>query len=112
MGKNKRRLTLRHEENDRGRRNLWASLDEAGNLHIDGQDLGSATAPVSSDGEYEWFSTISAHDVPRLLALLSAPPDADILDTIEQQWSGAGSYELERLIRESDIKVDRFVWSG
>jgi hypothetical protein len=107
-----RQVTLRDERAGPDSRHLEAYLDDDGNLHIDGHDLGPATAPVSNDGEYEWLEKVSAGDLPRLLLLLSAPPDASILDVLEQQWTGVKSYDLERLIRESDIKVERFVWGG
>jgi len=87
-------------------------VDEAGALHIDGQDLGPGTAPVSDDGEYEWFETIAAGDVPRLVELLGGAPGADVLDVLEQDWTGRRSYDLERILRESDIPVKRVIWSG
>jgi hypothetical protein len=107
-----RKVTLHDERSGSDRRHLTAYLDEEGNLHIDGQDLGPGTAPVSNDGEYEWLEKVSADDLPRLLVLLGAPPDALMLDVLEQRWTGIKSYDLERLIRESDIKVERFVWGG
>jgi len=51
-------------------RHLWAHLDQKGNLHIDGQDLGPKTAIVSSDGEYEWFETIDRSELSKLIGLL------------------------------------------
>jgi hypothetical protein len=107
-----RTVTLRDERSGSDSRHLWAYLDDEDNLHIDGQDLGPGTAVVSNDGEYEWFQKISADDLTRLLDLLGAPSAADVLDILEQQWTGGKSYDLERLIRESDIKVERFVWGG
>lgn len=53
-----RTVTLRDEQDGQDSRHLRAWLDERGNLHIDGQDLGRATAVVSDDEEYEWFETI------------------------------------------------------
>lgn len=91
---------------------LGAYVDEAGNLHIDGQDLGPGTAMVSADGEYEWFETIAAADVPRVIALLDGEPGTDVLDLLEQRWTGMQSYELERRLRESDIHRDISTWSG
>jgi hypothetical protein len=102
-------VILRNERRGRDTRHLWAYLDDEGNLHIDGQDLGPATAPVSDDGEYEWFHTISHQDLPQLLGLLGAPADADLLDVLERKWSYARSYELEKVLRESGIKVDLVV---
>lgn len=112
MNRERRQVTLRDEHSGRDHRSLWAYLDDDGNLHIDGQDLGPGTGSVSGDGEYEWFKTIGAEHVPHLLRVLGAPPDAEVLDVLEKQWSGSKAGELETVIRESDIKVDVFAWSG
>jgi hypothetical protein len=107
-----RKITLRDERSGSDSRHLCAYLDDDGNLHIEGHDLGPGTDPVSNDGEYEWLEKISVDDLPHLLALLSAPSDAVVLDVLEQHWTGSKSYDLEKLIRESDIKIERFVWGG
>ena len=107
-----RRVSLRAERDGRDSRYLDAYLDGEGNLHIDGQDLGPSTAPVSSDGEYEWFQLIRASDLPRLKELLGADPGESILDILEGSWTGRRSYDLEKALRESDIHVSRHVWSG
>jgi len=109
MNADGRTVTLRKERDGEDSRHLWAYLDDAGGLHIDGQDLGPATAVVSPDGEYEWFQTIRAEHLPRLLALLGGRPGDDILTLLDQRWSGARSGDLERLLRESDIPIERFV---
>lgn len=103
---------LRDERDGPDSRHLDAYLDEAGNLHIDGQDLGPSTSIVSGDGEYEWQLIIKADDVPRLLNLLGAHEGAHILDVLEQDWSGDRAGHLEALIRESDIHLERSSWSG
>lgn len=105
-------VTLRDERDGADRRHLAAYLDDAGRLHIDGQDLGPGTAPVSEDGEYEWFRTIAAADLPRLAALLGADAGESILAVLSRKYTGEGSYELERLLRESDIAQNLRVWSG
>ena len=112
MSEPTRTVTLRAERNGADYRHLAAYLDEQGRLHIDGQDLGPGTAIVSSDGEYEWYNTIAAEDVPRVVELLEGQPGDDVLDLLERNWTGAHSYELERRLRESDIHVELFVWSG
>ena len=98
---------LREERSGNDSRHLWAYLDADGSLHVDGQDLGPATAMVSDDGEYEWFQTIAAADLPRLLELLGGEPGDDVLDTLAL-YAGQKSYEFERLLRASDIPVQRF----
>jgi hypothetical protein len=107
-----RKVTLRDEKDGLDSRYLWAYLDDAGILHIEGQDLGPSTSIVSTDGEYEWHEAINARDLPLLLNLLGAPPDANILDILERHWSGSKAGDLEKLLRESGIQVKRSVWSG
>lgn len=101
-----RTVTLRNERRGDDQRTLWAYLDTAGNLHIDGQDLGPGTSPVRSDGEYEWFKTVAAADVPKVVELLGAEPGEDILDVLERQYIGHESYELERRLRNCDIPIE------
>lgn len=105
-----RKVVLREERVGRDYRYLEAYLDEQGRLHIDGQDLGPGTAIVTSDGEYEWFETYAAQDVPRIVELLGGKPGENVLDLLERNWCGAACDELERLLRESDIPVHRQVW--
>ena len=107
-----RRVTLRDERDGLDSRHLEAYLDETGNLHIDGQDLGPSTSIVSGDGECEWRAIINAEDLPRLLGLLGAKADANLLDVLGEQWTGARAGTLEALIRDSDIRVERSSWSG
>lgn len=105
-----RKIVLRAEHNGADHRHLEAYLDERG-LHIDGQDLGPGTAIVSDDGEYEWFSTIAAEHLPRLVALLGGAPGEDVLDVLERSWTAPGrSYDLEKLLRDSNIPIARSVW--
>jgi hypothetical protein len=109
-GPRPRKVTLRAERGGSDYRHLEAYLDAAGVLHIDGHDLGPGTGMVSDDGEYEWFGTIAAADVPRVVALLGGRPGDDLLDLLERDYTGTGSYELEKRLRESDITVKRHVW--
>jgi hypothetical protein len=87
-------------------------MDAEGALHLEGQDLGPGTAPVSTDGEYVWSHKIAAEHVPRLMELLGGEPDGDLLGLLAERYTGADSYELERVIRESGVPVETFVWSG
>jgi hypothetical protein len=91
-----------------------AYLDDEGNLHLDGQDLGPGTEAVSSDGEYEWFQTIAAVDIdmPGVIELLGGEAGDDMLELLASSWTGNRSYELELRLRESDIPIRRSTWSG
>lgn len=108
----RRTVHLRAEMNPPDYRYLWAYVDDDGALHIDGQDLGPGTAMVSSDGEYEWFETIRAAHIGQLITLLGGEPGSDILDLLERRYTDRGSYDLEAILRGSDIPVERFVYGG
>jgi len=97
---------LRQGRDSADSRFLWAYLDDDGNLHIDGRDLGPKTTPVSADGECEFFKTIRAEDVPEVVMLLGGDAGDDVLDLLKTRYTGDGSYELEKRLRESDIKVE------
>jgi len=105
-------VTLRDEHDGADHRHLAAYLDDEGQLHIDGQDLGPGTSMVSEDGEYEWFTTIAAAEFPRLLELLGAYSGETVLGVLARKYTGKQSYELERLLRESDIPRKLDVWTG
>ena len=101
---------LRDEREGRSRRHLEAYLDEKGRLILYGQDLGPGTELVSADGEYEWYRTIAAAEVPRLAALLGARPGEDVLDVLARGFTGGGSYRLEEILRDSGIPSELQVW--
>ena len=99
-----RRVELRNEHSGEDSRYLWAYVDDVGNLHIEGQDIGPSTAPVSDDGEYEYFKLVSVQDVPRLVALLGGNEGDDVLDVL-LRYAGDRSHDFEQMLRESDIPV-------
>ena len=89
-----RPVVLRDERNGPDTRHLEAYLDDEGNLHIDGHDLGPGTAPVSDDGEYEWFETIAAVDLPRLVKLLGGADGEKVLDLLARKYTGPAASEF------------------
>ncbi|MBP7705694.1 MAG: hypothetical protein KA243_00445 [Candidatus Aminicenantes bacterium] len=106
-------VVLRDEDRaDGSRLRLWAYLDTAGQLHIDGQDLGPVTSPVSADGEVESFRILPAENIQRLVELLGGVPGDGILDILAGSWTGERSYELERILREGPVAVVFATWTG
>ena len=84
-----RYVSLRNEHRDDGSwLNLDASLGDDGSLRISGQDLGPVTRTISPDGEYEYFYTVAAEDVPALVVALGGQPGTDVIDLLTQRCSG------------------------
>jgi hypothetical protein len=62
------------------------------------------TRTISSDGEYEYFYTVAAKDVPALIVALGGQPGADVIDLLAQNYCGDASYQLEREIESSGLE--------
>jgi hypothetical protein len=100
-----RSVKLQNEHREDGSwLNLDASLERDGTLRIIGQDLGPVTKSISPDGEYEYFYTIAAQDVPALVVALGGQPGTDVIDLLEQHWSADAAYNLSAAIRSSGVK--------
>ena len=104
-------LRIREEHNGDDHRVLEVYLDGEG-LHIDGWDRGPGTALISGDGEYEWWKTVAAADVPRLVELLGGKPGEQIMSLLAREYMGPKAREFERILRESDILVEMRTWGG
>jgi hypothetical protein len=59
---------------------------------------------ISPDGEYEYFYTVAAEDVPALVVALGGQPGTDVIDLLVQHYCGDASYQLERDIRSSGVE--------
>ena len=106
-----RTVTLRRERSGPDLRSLIARLTSDGELVIEGQDLGPATAMISSNGEYEWGYNFPSGSIPALHAALGGQENEDVLDVLERSYTGEGSYELERIMRETEESIPRSFWS-
>lgn len=102
----------RERRSDGSQHHLWAYRDSAARLVIAGQDFGPVTRPVSGDGEYEYWYTIDAEYLPRLIALLGGLPGEDILNLLKEKWTDKKSDELGPMLRESDLPVGFSCYSG
>ena len=97
-------VKLRDGEIDRY---LTACVDELGQLHLDGEDFGSAIDVIPRRDSDEWFQTIAADDVPRVVELLGGQQGEDILELLKRDYTGPRADELERRPRESHVAVKR-----
>src|SRR5258707_12832802 len=90
MPQRTRTVVLRNERHGRDSRYLTASLTAAGDLVLDGHDLGPATTRLTGRGEYEWVTTVRSANLPALAALLDSDPAVSRLDVLEARYTGGG----------------------
>ncbi len=107
-----RRVSLVSEREGPDSRFVDAYFDEDGNLKIDGQDLGPGTAPMSSDGEYEWIVTVPADWLARAVVILGGAEGEQILDVLARDYRGPGAYGIRRKLVDAGVPVELFTWSG
>jgi hypothetical protein len=87
-------VTLRDDRTGPTWYRLWAYVDEGGNLHINGQDLGPGTSMVSPDGEYEYFETYAPQVIPRIVEVLDGQPGEPVLEVL-RRWAGDRSQQMQ-----------------
>jgi hypothetical protein len=108
----RRTVVWRKERSETLSRNLEAYMNDE-DLVIWGQDFGQTVITNSrrpDDDEYEWYKTISAADIPRLVHLLGGEPGDNVLDILEDRYSGEGSYRFEQLLRDSNFPAKFWCW--
>lgn len=100
-----RTVVLGEQHDDDG---LWArsvTLDDGGDLLIEGHDLGPGVERLLGAGlrEYEFVRTVRAADVPAVVRALGLAEGADILDALDVRYAGQGTHEIEKLIESAAI---------
>ena len=104
MKRTSRSVKLQDERFDDGSSlSISATLESDGSLEISGHDLGPVTDSMSGDGEYEFWYTVAAEDVPALVIALGGEPGADILDVLQQRCAARRRFNVGRAIRSSRV---------
>ena len=88
-------------------RHLEASLNEDGDLMIEGRDYGDGVEEFFGCREYEWVWTIRSADLAALLNALGTK--TDILFALQERFSGERAADLKPFLDEHKIPHD--VWS-
>lgn len=109
-----REVVLRSVRDGRDVRHLSASITAAGDLLIEGQDLGPGVEAFFGAGmtEYEWTRTVGRADLPALLASLGATPGEDVLDVLARRFSGDDAAGLDAALERSGVPVARWSRTG
>lgn len=93
-----RRVVLRHSEDAGGLRHLDATVDAAGDLRIEGQDLGPGVERIFGSREYEWDWVVRAADVPALVRALGGSDGDDVLALLERLYAQPDPGTIEAFI--------------
>ena len=101
------KVVLRNTRDGHDTRYLWASIDDEGDLVIQGQDLGPAVEEIFGFREYEWAWTISAKDCKKLCAALGTK--SDLLAALQDRFSGERAGDLYSFLESEGVEID--AWS-
>jgi hypothetical protein len=99
-------VTLREERSGRDVRRLWASVTAAGDLLIEGQDLGPGVEAFWGEGqsEYEWCLTVRAANLPALLKALGGQPGDSVLQLLSARFTEDEQCASPRFLQQHDVK--------
>jgi len=100
-------VVLRDERTQGDSRFLGASYSDAGDLVIEGQDLGNTVGGILGAREYEWTWTIACQDLPALGRALKTK--ANLLEALRIRFNGPAAAHLDVFLRESEIPYK--IWS-
>jgi hypothetical protein len=88
---------------------------ESGDLQLSVQDVGEAPRQFWGDSDYEWWVTVKAQQVPRLLELLrgessTAPTADDLLALIGRNFGGhaSGPSEFPEWLKRNRVPYEFF----
>ncbi len=103
-------VVLRSVQDEGGTRQLSASLNGAGDLLIEGHELGPAVEEILGDREYEWTWTVRAARVPALLSALGEA--SDVLKALAERFSGEKAADLYTFLRGSGVPYESWSRTG
>lgn len=87
----------------------WVTLNDEGDLLIEGQDLGPGVELFFGAHEYEFSRTVRAADVPSLRSALHLDDEDDLLAALLDRYDGKGTSELEQFVQDAGVPSE--FWS-
>ena len=106
------RITLRSERDAPGSRRLDLRRDDAGNIRLEGQDLGNQVEAFWGKGlrEYEWVHTIPAGQDRKIRDALGGAVGSDMVRLISQWCADHDADNLKRTLQAHGVKIERWSW--
>jgi hypothetical protein len=102
---------LGDERNGPDSRTLDADFGENGAIEFAGIDLGPATAPVSDDGEYEYWFRVESVDAARAVEALGGEPGENLMGALRRLWTGPQAFRIRMTLDAAGIETHLFVYS-
>lgn len=102
----KTNVILRNQRDEYGLRYLDATLNEDGDIVIEGQDLGKGVEEAFGCSEYEWTWIIKSENVHLLKDALGGKED--VLDTLEKEYSDINASKLYEFLENNKIPIEGY----
>ncbi len=95
---------------DGSTRTVWLSRLTDGGIAIEGQDLGDLSGFFGAGvREYEWATSVTVDELPKLRTALAGSATADIVDLVKNRFSGVRHDEFRQFCENHDIRSN--FWS-
>jgi len=103
-------VVLRDQDDADGTRYLDATIDKAGRLVFEGQDVGAGVERAFGEGyrEYEWRWTVKTDDIPAAVAALGGEPGESPL-LVAARWVEAHTTDPGTAIKAATVRIEH--WS-
>jgi hypothetical protein len=107
------RVTLYSLMTDKIKITIAAYFDKAGNLIIDGHDIGTTVEDIFGDSDYEYTTTIHRDNLEKLnvaFGLLTGSRE-EMLLFLKTHYNGNACYsQIQSYLTQHDIPFDKFSW--
>lgn len=103
-------VVLREQDDTDGSRYLDATIDKAGRLVIEGQDLGAGVEHAFGEGyrEYEWRWTVRVDDLAAAVEALGGAPGEPAL-AVAARWCAEHGTDPGVAIKAARVRIE--FWS-
>jgi len=106
-----KKVVLFDQKSDRINTNVFASIEDNGDLRIDGCDAGPLVKRLWGDYDYEYIITVKQSDLPRLCSALGTN-ETKLLASIAKSYSGEKAFSrFKKFLENQDIPFDFFTWA-
>ncbi len=101
-------ITLRQEHSEKDTWSLCATVEENGDLIIEGQDLGPSVERFWGAGltEYEWDIKVRAAHIPELIAALGGKEGDDVLSLLAARYNEDDRYASRNFLEQRRVPFE------